>query len=112
MTSIYGNPDQYPPENSMQHLMMIQQRNNETMMAANFLLAAAMILPKLEVPKCKGDPMEYKSFTKAFDARIESKIANSADCLYYLNQHLVAEPKERIRGCFCISNPLSVLLSS
>jgi hypothetical protein len=31
------------------------------MMAANFQLAAAMILPKLEVPKFKGDPMEYNS---------------------------------------------------
>jgi hypothetical protein len=88
----------------MQHLMMLQQRNNETMMAANFQLAAAMILPKLEVPKFKGDPMEYNSFMKAFDARIESEIANSADRLYYLNQHLVGEPKELIADV-CISNP-------
>ena len=90
MSTIYGSPDQDPPENSMQHFMMLQQRNNEAMMAANFQLAAAM----------------YNSFIKAFDARIESKIANSADRLYYLNQHLVGEPKELIGGCLYLEAEL------
>ena len=64
---------------------MLQQRNNEAMAAANFQLAAATSLPKIEISRFEGDSMEYKSFIKAFDARIKSKIANSADRLYYLN---------------------------
>ena len=43
---------------------------------------------------------------KAFDAQIESKIANSADRLYYLNQHLVGEPKELIGGCLYLEPEL------
>ena len=98
--------NQEPQINSEQQWYMLQQRNNEAMVAANFQLAAAMSLPKVEVSRFKGDPMEYKSFVKAFDARIESKIANSADRLYYLNQHLVGEPKELIGGCLYLEPDL------
>ena len=46
-----------------------------------------------------------KQFTKyihfsAFDARVQSKVINSAD--YYLHQHLEGEPKELISGCLHI----------
>ena len=95
--------NQEPQINSEQQWYMLQQRNNEAMVAANFQLAVAMSLPKVEVSRFKGDPMKYKLFVKAFDARIESKIANSADRLYYLNQHLVGEPKELIGGCLYLT---------
>ena len=98
--------NQEPQINSEQQWYMLQQRNNEAMVAANFQLAAAMSLPKVEVSRFKGDPIKYKSFVKAFDARIESKIANSADRLYYLNQHLVGEPKELIGGCLYLEPDL------
>jgi hypothetical protein len=69
------------------------------MLRANVQMAAAMSLPKPEVPKFGGDPLDYKSFIKAFDTRIESKTPSSADRLYYLNQQLIGEPKELIGGC-------------
>ena len=78
---------------------MTQQQQTEHIMLANIQLAAAMSLPKPEVPKFTGDPAEYNSFIKAFDTRIESKTSNYAGCLYYLNQHLLGEPKELIGGC-------------
>ena len=65
--------NQEPQINSGQQWYMLQQRDNEAMVAANFQLAAAMSLPKVEVLRFKGDPMEYKSFVKAFDTRIIGK---------------------------------------
>ena len=62
-------------------------------------LAAAMTLPQPEVPKFKGDPIEYKTFTRAFDARIESRATNDADRLYYLEQHVQGEARDLIGGC-------------
>lgn len=98
-----NSPPVYPAtvssERSLQQLVMTQQQQTEHIMLANMQLAAAMSLPKPEVPKFKGEPMNYNSFIKAFDARIESKTSNYADCLYYLNQHLLGEPKELIGGC-------------
>ena len=38
----------------------------------------------------------------AFDARVQSRVTNSTDRLYCLDQHLVGEPKELISGCLHI----------
>ena len=54
-------------------------------------LLSAMSLPQPEVPKFDGDPIEYITFTMAFDARITSRINNNCDRLYYLDQHLQGE---------------------
>ena len=35
----------------------------------------------------------------SFDARIQHRVTNSADRLYYLNQHMDGEPKDLIEGC-------------
>ena len=56
----------------------------------------------MEYKSSKGDPMEFKTFRMAFDARVQSRVTNSADRLYYLDQHLVGEPKELISGCLHI----------
>ena len=61
-------------------------------------LATAISLPQPEIPKFNGDPMEFKTLVMAFDARIHSKVVNSTDRLYYLDQHLVGQPKETIGG--------------
>jgi len=61
-------------------------------------LATAISLPQPEIPKFNGDPMEFKTLVMAFDARIHSKVVNSTDRLYYLDQCLVGQPKETIGG--------------
>lgn len=38
----------------------------------------------------------------AFDARVQSRVTDSADRLYYLDQHLIGEPKELISCCTCL----------
>ena len=62
-------------------------------------LLAALSLPQPEVAKFSGDLMLYKTFMNAFDSRIASRTSSSTDRLYYLEQHLVGEPKEVISGC-------------
>ena len=57
-----------------------------------------MTLPQPEVPTFKGDSIDYKTFIMAFTARVESKTTNSADRLYYLDQHIQGEPNELIGG--------------
>lgn len=58
------------------------------MISSQQQLATAVTLPQPEVPKFSGDPMKYKTFIMAFDARIQSREASDADRLYYVDQHL------------------------
>ena len=62
-------------------------------------LVSAMTLPQPEVPKFRGDPMDFHTFIMAFDARIVSRTTNYSDRLYYLDQHLVGEAKDLVGGC-------------
>ncbi len=62
-------------------------------------LLSTLALPRPEVPKFNGDITSYRSFIAAFDSRIASLASLDADRLYYLEQHLVGEPKNLIEGC-------------
>ena len=86
-------------ERTFQSVIELQQKQNETIIATHQQLTAAMTLPQPTITKFKGDPIGYKTFVMAFDARIRSKATNSADLLYYLNQHLEGEPADLIQGC-------------
>ena len=80
----------------------IQQEQIQGMFASQNQIATAFTLPQLEVAKFHGNPMEFKTLIMAFDARVQSKLISSTDRLYYLDQHLVGEPKELISGCLHI----------
>ena len=69
------------------------------MFASENQIATAFTLPQPEVPKFKGNPMDFKTFLMAFDTHIQSKVITSTDRLYFLDQHLVGEAKELISGC-------------
>ena len=90
-------------ENEMlKEVFKIQHEQIQGMVASQHHLATAIALPEPEVRKFKGDPLEFKTFLMAFDARVQSRVTNSADRLYYLDQHLIGEPKELISGCLHI----------
>ena len=72
-------------------------------------LLAALSLPQPEVHKFSGDLMMYTSFMAAFDSRIASRTNSSADSLYYLEQHLLGEPKEVISGCLHLDPELGYI---
>ena len=98
----YGTPESHAlktTERTFQDVMTLQQRQNETIIATQQQLAAAVTLPELAVSKFKGEPTEYRTFMMSFDARIQCRATTSADRLYYLNQHLEGEPRDLIEGC-------------
>ena len=90
-------------ENEMlKEVFKIQHEQIQGMVASQNQLATAIALLEPEVQKFKGDPMELKTFLMAFDARVQSRVTNSAERLYYLDQHLVGEPKDLISVCLHI----------
>ncbi len=95
------------PANTKSGAKIPQNQPNELLERSgsdSWQLGVAMTLPQPEVPKLRGDSMEYQPFIMSFESRIESK-TNLADCLYYLNQYLHGEPKELVSGCL-YSNPI------
>jgi hypothetical protein len=97
-----------PPDNSRsqpvndfitQPVLPNNQQPIDFILATYQQLAAAVTLPQPEVPRFKGDTINYNTFMMSFDARIVSRTTNDVDRLYYLDQHLEGEPKELIGGC-------------
>ena len=43
--------------------------------------------------------MSYPASIAAFETLIESKVDNSTDCLYFLDQYTSGKAKELIKGC-------------
>ena len=57
-----------------------------------------MSLPSRDIPVFDGDPLQYKTFMRAFEHSVESK-ASKADCLYFLEQFTRGQPRELVRSC-------------
>ena len=56
-------------------------------------------LPQPRIPVFDGNPMEYRSFVRAFESLIESRTFNNTDRLYYLEQFTAGDVKELVRSC-------------
>ena len=89
-------------EELMKEVFKLQHAQIQSMVSSQQQLAIAVTLPQPEVPRFSGNPMQYKTFIMAFDARIQSRVTCNADRLYYLDQHLLGEPKDLISGCLHI----------
>ena len=94
-----GNSSQRSDEDLLKEIFKVQYEQLQTMISSQKQLATAVTLPQPEVPKFNGDPTKYKTFIIAFDARIQARVANDADRLYYIDQYLTGEPKDLIGGC-------------
>ncbi|XP_050400843.1 uncharacterized protein LOC126817746 [Patella vulgata] len=57
------------------------------------------LLPQPHINKFRGDPLNYQSFVKSFENRIERKLADYSDRLYYLEQLTEGEPNQLVRSC-------------
>ena len=60
---------------------------------------ARSLLPSHEPPTFSGDVMSYPAFIAAFETLIESKVDNSSERLYFLDQYTSGKAKELIKGC-------------
>lgn len=56
-------------------------------------------LPQRDIPVFSGDPLEFKSFIRAFDYTIHDKTHNDNDRLYYFEQFTRGEPRDLVRSC-------------
>ena len=56
-------------------------------------------LPSHKPATFSGDVMAYPAFITAFETLIESKVENSMERLYYLDQDTSGKAKELIKGC-------------
>ena len=56
-------------------------------------------LPQPRVPIFDGNPVDYRSFIRAFESLIESRTCNSTERLYYLEQYTTGDVKELIKSC-------------
>ena len=56
-------------------------------------------LPQPGVPIFYGNPVDYRSFIRAFESLIESRTCNSTERLYYLEQYSTGDVKELIKPC-------------
>ena len=60
---------------------------------------ARSLLPSHEPPTFSGEVMSYPAFIAAFETLIESKVDNSSERLYFLDQYTSGKAKELIKGC-------------
>ena len=56
-------------------------------------------LPQPHVPVFDGDPINYRTFIRAFESLIESRTVSSVDRMYYLEQYTLGDVKELVRSC-------------
>ena len=60
---------------------------------------ARSLLPSHKPPTFSGDVMSYPAFITAFETLIESKVEDSNERLYFLDQYTSGKAKELIKGC-------------
>lgn len=56
-------------------------------------------LPQRDVPVFYGDPLEFRSFMKAFEHVVDSKTDNNVDKLFFLEQYTRGEPHDLVKSC-------------
>ena len=59
-------------------------------------------LPEIVIPKFSGDPLDYDSFIRTFDARIASRTNDDSEKMHYLDQYTSGIPKQIVRSCMHI----------
>lgn len=57
------------------------------------------LLPSRDIPVFDGDPLQFRSFIRAFQQGIDSKTDNMQDKLNYLEQYISGPPRQLVRSC-------------
>ena len=93
-----GNSSSVVNESTYQEFLNVQKKQTEL---SGMIVAqqARSELPSHKPPTFSGDVMAYPAFITAFETLIESKVENSMERLYYLDQYTSGKAKELIKGC-------------
>ena len=79
-----------------QNALQLQQTRIMEMLAINQNKSK---LPQPRVPTFDGNPVEYRTFARAFENLIESRTSSGTEPLYYLEQYTAGDVKELVRSC-------------
>lgn len=90
-----SNPQSSGPERELHRIMQRQNEVTELLVMQQSLSQ----LPQRAVPVFSGDPLEYRSFMRAFESAIETKTKSDQDRLFYLEQYTSGEPRDLVRSC-------------
>lgn len=84
--------------NHQPSLMDIMQRQNDI---TSMLVQQNMnsVLPPRDLPLFDGDPLQYKSFIRAFENGVEVKTSSWSDCLHFLEQYTRGQPRDLVHSC-------------
>lgn len=88
---------QYQSDSTKDMCKVLQQQTDITEMLVKQQLLAR--LPQRDIPVFCGDPLDFRSFLKAFEHIVDSKADNSADKLYFLEQYMRGEPHDLVKSC-------------
>lgn len=95
---LQSNQTSHEQNNDMRNLCKVMEKQNDI---TELLVKQqrASHLPHVEIPIFYGDPLEYKSFLRAFTHAIATRTENPADKLYYLEQYTRGEPRDLVKSC-------------
>ena len=79
-----------------QNALQLQQTRIMEMLAINQNKSK---LPQPRVPTFDGNPVEYRTFARAFENLIESRTSSGTERLYYLEQYTAGDVRELVRSC-------------
>jgi len=83
---------------STSNIYSIMQKQNE-ITALLVQQHQASTLPQRDINVFDGNPLQYRTFIRAFEHGIEDKTSNYRDRLYFLEQYTQGQPKELVRSC-------------
>lgn len=76
---------------------LLQRQNDITALLVE--TQTSQFLPRREIPIFDGNPLQFKTFMRAFEHCVEAKTNSKGDCLYYLEQFTRGQPRDLIRSC-------------
>ena len=85
-------------ENYQNDIVHVMQRQNDI---AALLVQQNLcsVLPVRNIPVFDGDPLQYRSFIRAFENGVEEKTTNWSDCLHFLEQYTRGQPRDLVCSC-------------
>ena len=84
--------------NIQNDMVSVMQKQNE-ITALLVQQNISSVLPARNLPVFDGDPLQYKSFIRAFENGVEKKTNNPSDCLHFLEQYTRGQPKDLVHSC-------------
>ena len=87
------------------HLYLIELQQNALQLQQKRIVELLTLnqnkskLPQPRLPVFDGNPIKYRTFVRAFESWIESRISSSTDMLHYLEQFTAGDVKELVQSC-------------